>query len=206
MNDVLESILTLIPYMTGISVEYNDECVPVLKFDTWIPNKIVKEEKDKMKENFKEEMKLRKNKENEDTLTDVCKHECDDCGAYDKDDCHYEDGKDEDEEDYKDYNLGYDEGYEDGLIDAVGISSILVNKNKKVVTVNFTDGDTQIIRCHDKDEFDMYIGVGLAIGQHIAGSKNQFHKAVNTIARVIEKQPKKDTQVKVTKSIIKKAK
>ena len=71
------------------------------------------------------------------------------------------------------------------------IRSVLINKEKRVVSVTFADGETKIIKCHPDDEFDAYIGVSLAISEYIFTSKNQFHKYVNETARVIpEKQNK----------------
>ena len=60
------------------------------------------------------------------------------------------------------------------------IKSITVNKEKQIVTVVFADGGVEMIKCckEDKKNFDVNIGVALAIAKHLYGSKNRFHKEV----------------------------
>ena len=60
------------------------------------------------------------------------------------------------------------------------IKSITVNKEKQIVTVVFADGGVEMTKCceEDKKNFDVNIGVALAIAKHLYGSKNRFHKEV----------------------------
>lgn len=58
------------------------------------------------------------------------------------------------------------------------IRNILVNENKRLITVVFTDGEHEIIKCSEEDHFDVNIGVALAITQHLYGSKSKFHKDI----------------------------
>lgn len=65
------------------------------------------------------------------------------------------------------------------------IRNILVNKKKKLVTVVFSDGNHEIIKCDKDDNFDINVGVALAIAQHAFGSKTHFHKVIAKKTRVI---------------------
>lgn len=84
-------------------------------------------------------------------------------------------------------DTAYEQGYEQGVNDAVSIQSILINEEAKVVTIKFLDGDVRVIRCHQEDEFDYNVGVSLAISEHIFGSKNQRNKIIKEVAKVIKK-------------------
>ena len=65
------------------------------------------------------------------------------------------------------------------------IRNVLVNGKKRLVTVVFKDGTHEIVKCSKNDEFDVNIGVALAIAQHLYGSKNKFHKDVQNKVKVI---------------------
>lgn len=58
------------------------------------------------------------------------------------------------------------------------IRSITVNEKEKIIAVVFRDGGVEVIRCREEDDFDVNIGVALAIAQHLYGSKTRFHKEV----------------------------
>lgn len=103
------------------------------------------------------------------------------------------------EEKEEEYLDTYDNGYEDGVNDAVGIKSILVNEVARVVTVKFLDGDVRIIKCHKEDEFDYNIGVSLAISEHVFGSKTQRSKFIKNNASYVKEKHKKETGEKATK-------
>lgn len=75
------------------------------------------------------------------------------------------------------------------------IRNVLVNKQKGLVTVVFTDGEHEIIKCKKGDHFDVRIGVALAISQHLFGSKNKFHKEVDKKTKFVENK-NKDTKGK----------
>ncbi len=65
------------------------------------------------------------------------------------------------------------------------IKSILVNNKIKRITVVFDDDDVQMIDCNKHDEFDVNVGVALAITHHIFGSKNKYHKYLNKTIKQI---------------------
>lgn len=58
------------------------------------------------------------------------------------------------------------------------ISSVTVNETKRIVTVVFKDGDVQIVHCNEEDNFDVEIGIALAIAHRFCGSIGKFHKEV----------------------------
>lgn len=66
--------------------------------------------------------------------------------------------------------------------------SILINEEKRVVTVVFHNGDVRIVKCAPEDDFDPEIGVCLAIARHKLGSKSQIRKIVGCKAKVISKK------------------
>ena len=69
------------------------------------------------------------------------------------------------------------------------IRNILVNEEKRLVTVVFSDdGSHEIIKCAKEDHFDVKVGVALAIAQHIYGSKTSFHKDVDKKTKFLEKK------------------
>lgn len=66
--------------------------------------------------------------------------------------------------------------------------SILINEEKRIVTVVFHNGDVRIVKCAPGDDFDPEIGVCLAIARHKLGSKTQIRKIVGCKAKVISKK------------------
>lgn len=79
------------------------------------------------------------------------------------------------------------------------VKSILVNEDKKVVTVIFADGDVQMSKCSSEDRFDVTVGVALCYLYHIQGSKNQAHKFIKGKAKVLVKKGKPGCKVKANK-------
>ena len=63
------------------------------------------------------------------------------------------------------------------------IRSITVNEKKKVTTVVFKDGDVQMSKCSEHDQFDKNVGVALCIAAHLSGSKTKFKEFVNKNTR-----------------------
>jgi hypothetical protein len=107
------------------------------------------------------------------------------------------------DEDYDNYENDYNDGECPCGEDI--ISSILINEEKKTVTVVFSDGDVQMSKCHGNDEFDGKVGVSLCMLYHIFGSNTQASKYIKGKARIIkkkEKQPSKNTKrnIKVDKN------
>lgn len=80
--------------------------------------------------------------------------------------------------------------YVDEDID-VSIRSILANKQKRVLTVVFGDGTTELVHWSKEDAFDARVGTALAISRHIYGSNNAFRKVVDERLKTIEVTKKK---------------
>ena len=80
--------------------------------------------------------------------------------------------------------------YVDEDID-VSIKSILANKQKRVLTVVFGDGTTELVHWSKEDAFDARVGTALAISRHIYGSNNAFRKVVDERLKTIEAAKKK---------------
>lgn len=74
------------------------------------------------------------------------------------------------------------------------IKSIQVNERKRLVTVVFTDGDVRIVNCNKEDNFDVTIGVSLAISEHLFGSKTKRTKFINEKTKIIKAKEKKETK------------
>jgi len=66
------------------------------------------------------------------------------------------------------------------------IKNVLYNKKNRLLTVVFDDGEVVMIKCSPKDNFDVNIGVSLAITKRLYGSKNKFHKEVQKHFKIIE--------------------
>lgn len=63
------------------------------------------------------------------------------------------------------------------------IRNIYVNESEKVIVVVFKDGEKQIVKCSPDDEFDIEVGVALAIARYCFGSKTQFRKFIQKNAK-----------------------
>lgn len=68
------------------------------------------------------------------------------------------------------------------------IQAIFVTESIKRVVVLFKDGSKEIVDCSKEDNFDVKIGVALAICNHIFRTKTQFHKFVTKKAKYIDKK------------------
>lgn len=89
------------------------------------------------------------------------------------------------------------------------IEGIYPNKEKKLVVVKFDENTTIKVQCQKEDEFDLYIGVALAINYKLFESKTQFRKFVdkNTIWQVSKEKKVKPKEVeKATQKLKKKKK
>lgn len=51
-------------------------------------------------------------------------------------------------------------------------------QNGNTVIINWSDGTKSITRCQEGDEFDIYVGVSLALVKKIFGSNHQFRKLI----------------------------
>lgn len=58
------------------------------------------------------------------------------------------------------------------------IKKIYSNEAKRTVAVLFKDGDKRVVHCSENDEFDVYVGVALAVARKVYGSSEKFHKLV----------------------------
>lgn len=100
---------------------------------------------------------------------------------------------------------GFGDDEEDQWVEdpADEIVSILVNEDKRVVTVTFSNGDVKISRCSEKDEFDVKVGVALCVLYHMFGSNTKASKVIAEKARVIKKKETKSKSIEVNKIKIK---
>ena len=68
------------------------------------------------------------------------------------------------------------------------ITSIYSNKDKKIVVAKFNDNSEVKVKCREEDDFDLTIGVALAICYKMFGSKNQFKKMIEQLNQSQEKR------------------
>lgn len=66
------------------------------------------------------------------------------------------------------------------------IQTVHVNEEKKIVTVVFSDGTKQIVKCSPEDSFDTEIGFALAVARKLFNSKTQVRKFIADNAKVIK--------------------
>lgn len=66
------------------------------------------------------------------------------------------------------------------------IQTIHVNEEKRIMTVVFSDGTKQIVKCSPEDSFDTEIGFALAIARKLFNSKTQLRKFIADNAKVIK--------------------
>ena len=72
------------------------------------------------------------------------------------------------------------------------IQGILYNPEKKVVVVSFKDGAKVVKHCHEEDEFDVGVGVALAIVKHMFGTTTNYKRYLKRKAkRVSDKRKSK---------------
>ena len=74
------------------------------------------------------------------------------------------------------------------------IQTIHVNEVKKLMTVVFSDGTHEIVKCSPEDCFDTEIGFALALTRKLFGSKTRVRKFISNNAKVLKApapQPKK---------------
>lgn len=78
------------------------------------------------------------------------------------------------------------------------IQTIHVNEAKRIMTVVFSDGTKQIVKCSPEDSFDTEIGFALAIVRKLFNSKSQVRKFIANNAKVI-KVPEQPVKPKRTR-------
>lgn len=74
------------------------------------------------------------------------------------------------------------------------IQTIHINEEKKIVTVVFSDGTHEIVKCSPEDCFDTEIGFALALTRKLFDSKTRVRKFISNNAKVLKApapQPKK---------------
>lgn len=71
------------------------------------------------------------------------------------------------------------------------VSKITINPDKKIVSVTYDDHDTTIVKTHEEDDFDPYIGVALGMAYKIFGSKTAFRKWVDENSKTVKPKAKK---------------
>lgn len=76
------------------------------------------------------------------------------------------------------------------------IRKVYSNSKEKIVAVVFEDGSREVVKCTKEDNFDVRVGVALALAQRVFGSKTQFHKFVNKMTTEVgtKEEPKKVTK------------
>ena len=70
------------------------------------------------------------------------------------------------------------------------LSDIMYDEQKKVVIVSFKDGTKIVKHCHEEDDFDVEVGVALAIAKRMFGTTTNFKKYVSRKARNIRQNKK----------------
>lgn len=73
------------------------------------------------------------------------------------------------------------------------IKEILYNDEKKVVIVLFKDGVKIVKKCHENDDFDLDVGVALAIAKHIYGNTTNYKKYLKRKAKKLNKEESEES-------------
>lgn len=71
------------------------------------------------------------------------------------------------------------------------VSQVIADENNKVVVVKFNDGTKEVVKTQDGDQFDVYIGVALAMARRQYKSTTSFRKMVDNNLVVVSKKNKK---------------
>lgn len=71
------------------------------------------------------------------------------------------------------------------------IRNILVNEEKKCVTIVWTDGKVTISKCSKEDTFNEYAGIAIAFMKRFFASNNQMNKEIESKKKYVQK---KDTE------------
>lgn len=66
------------------------------------------------------------------------------------------------------------------------ISKVTVNPGKKIVSVTYDDHDTMIVKAHEDDDFDPYVGTALGMVYKIFGSRTAFRKWVDENSKTVK--------------------
>lgn len=81
------------------------------------------------------------------------------------------------------------------------ITKVIADPKKKITVVIFMDGKKEVVKCAQEDEYDVYVGVSLALSRRMFGTNGAFHKCVDGKLIIVEPKKKK---LKVTKNLVKK--
>lgn len=81
------------------------------------------------------------------------------------------------------------------------ITKVIADPKKKITVVIFMDGKKEVVKCAQEDEYDVYVGVSLALSRRMFGTNGAFHKCVDGKLTIVEPKKKK---LKVTKNLVKK--
>ena len=63
-------------------------------------------------------------------------------------------------------------------IDTNYVKRIFVDEQEKVIVVKFLDNTIEKVKCSEEDDFDINVGVAIAIARHIFGSHSNYYKKI----------------------------
>ena len=93
--------------------------------------------------------------------------------------------------------------FEEIVVQNAKLQTVHINKEKKIVTVVFSDGTKQVVKCSPEDSFDTEIGFALACTRAVFGSKTKVRKFIEKnadFAKVketkVKEKPTKSTNSK----------
>lgn len=71
------------------------------------------------------------------------------------------------------------------------IKKVFVNLEERIVVVLFSNDEKEIVKCSENDDFDVTIGVALAVCRHLFGHTNFYKKIVGKKTYYQQKREKK---------------
>lgn len=74
------------------------------------------------------------------------------------------------------------------------ITKVISDPVKKITVVIFMDGKKEVVKCAEEDEYDVYVGVSLALSRRIFGTNSAFHKCVDEKLLLVEPKKKKEAK------------
>lgn len=69
------------------------------------------------------------------------------------------------------------------------------NKKKGILAVKFNDGEVIKLACHDDDNFDINVGVALAMAYKSCGGKNAFRRNVQKVTQEVKSKEDREDKV-----------
>lgn len=69
------------------------------------------------------------------------------------------------------------------------------NKKKGILAVKFNDGEVIKLACHDDDNFDINVGVALAMAYKSCGGKNAFRRNVEKVTQEVKSKEDREDKV-----------